>query len=73
MSIESDNIIARHINIEAATEIFNDYQCMDTTEEILTDSLDCLEDFEADLIDWDDAKDMVSVVMHQLHAEINSI
>ena len=73
MTIQSDNIIARHINIEAAREIFQDYQDFDITEELLTDALDTLEEHEWDLVDVDDLKAVVNDVMHELRLELDYI
>ena len=73
MTIQSDNIIARHINIEEAREIFQDYQDFDITEELLTNSLDGLEEHEWDLVDIDDLKAVVNDVMHELRLELDYI
>lgn len=73
MTIESNNIIARHINIEEARAIFQDYQDFDITEELLTDALDTLEEHEWDLVDIDDLKDAVNDVMHELRVELDYI
>lgn len=73
MTIQSDNIIARIINIEEAREIFQDYQDFDITQELLTNSLDCLEEHEWELVDIDDLNDVVNYVMHELRSELDYI
>lgn len=71
MSIESDNIIARIINIEEAREIFMDYQDFDITEELLTNSFDGLEEHEWELVKLEDLKVVVHEVMDELRSELN--
>ena len=71
MTIQSDNIIARIINIEEAREIFMDYQDFDITEELLTNSFDGLEEHEWELVKLEDLKVVVHEVMDELRSELN--